>query len=283
MYYKTVDITNNDNFAVNFLYKTIPGRLLLRLLVGKTLSRVTGHLMDSAVSRWFIPAFIKRNNIDMQRYKKTSYLTFNQFFVRKLKPECFYFCYDPQILAAPCDGKLTAYHLTDNNIFHIKHTVYSLRALLKDRELAEEFTGGFCLIFRLTPDDYHRYHFIDEGTILHSKRIKGKLHTVKPISLDYYPVFTQNTREYTIMQTKHYGKVVQMEVGAMCVGKICNKKKTGTFKRGEEKGMFAFGGSTVIMLFQRGSVVLDEAIFTNTEKGKETLVTVGCRIGERSG
>jgi phosphatidylserine decarboxylase len=147
--------------------------------------------------------------------------------------------------------------------------------------LADEFMGGVCLIFRLTTDDYHRYVYIDNGESISRKKIKGVLHTVRPIAHQRYKVFVQNTREYEVMQTENFGKVIQVEVGALFVGRITNHKTGLSFKRGDEKGMFEFGGSTVIMLFQKDSIQLDDAIYENTRQNKETIVKMGYTVGNK--
>jgi phosphatidylserine decarboxylase len=180
-------------------------------------------------------------------------------------------------LAAPCDGKLSAYKIDKNSVFYIKRSAYTLANLLQDESLAKEFTDGTCLIFRLTPDDYHRYAFIDGGEILAQKSIKGVLHTVRPISQGKFNVFTQNSREYAVLQTENFGKIVQMEVGALCVGRITNLKNVRTFKRGDEKGWFEFGGSTIIMLFKKDAINLNAALFDATDKDGETVVKMGAR------
>lgn len=279
--YETIKISDKDSFAVNFLYNSLPGRLLLSLFVRPTVSKIFGFLMDSLPSRWFIHVFIERNNIHMDEYKNVKYKSFNDFFTREIKRELRSFPANEYDLAAPSDGKLTAYRITENSIFHIKNSAYSVNSLLRDDELAKEFMNGVCLIFRLEPDDYHRYNYIDDGEILSCQKINGVLHTVRPISQQRYKIYTENAREYTVIQTKNFGKVIQMEVGALLVGRIVNKNIGRTVKRGNEKGMFEFGGSTIVMLFQNNSVRLDDAIYKNTKEDKETIVKMGYKIGEK--
>lgn len=279
--YESVKISDKDSFAVNFLYNSFPGRLLLSLFVRPTVSKVFGTLMDSLPSRWFIRIFIKRNNINMGEYKNAKYKSFNDFFTREIKRELRAFPVNEYDLAAPSDGKLTAYPITKDSIFHIKNSAYSVNSLLQDDKLAKEFMNGVCLIFRLEPDDYHRYNYIDDGEILSCQKINGVLHTVRPISQQRYKIYTENTREYTVIQTKNFGKVIQMEVGALLVGRIVNQNVGRIVKRGDEKGMFEFGGSTIVMLFQNNSIRLDDAIYKNTNENKETIVKMGYRIGEK--
>lgn len=279
--YESVKISDKDSFAVNFLYNSLPGRLLLSLLVRPTVSKFFGYLMDSSPSRWFIRIFIKRNNINMDEYKQVKYKSFNDFFTREIKRELRPFPANEYDLAAPSDGKLTAYPITKDSIFHIKNSAYSVSSLLQNDKLAKEFMNGVCLIFRLEPDDYHRYNYIDDGEILSCQKINGVLHTVRPISQQRYKIYTENAREYTVIQTKNFSKVIQMEVGALLVGRIVNQSVGRTVKRGDEKGMFEFGGSTIVMLFQNNSIRLNDAIYKNTNEDKETIVKMGYRIGEK--
>ena len=132
----------------------------------------------------------------------------------------------------------------------------------------------------MTVDDYHRYHYIDDGKIIGNKFINGKFHTVNPIANDYYPIYKQNTRSYTVIESKNFGKMVQMEVGAMMVGRIVNYPKKQCY-RGEEKGYFEFGGSTVVILLKENQAIIDEDIVKNTINDKETVVKLGESIGKK--
>jgi len=279
--YKTVPIRYDDSGVIRFLYKTVPGRVLLSILTKKAISKFVGMIMDGTVSAALIPGFIRNNNIGMEEYEPAKYRSFNEFFERKIKIEKRPFQSDLCEVAAPCDGKLTAYEITSDSVFYVKRSEYSLAELLKDSEFAAEYVGGVCLIYRLEPTDYHRYAFIDDGEITAYKKIDGVLHTVRPISNCKYNVFTQNAREYVTVQTKSLGKIIQMEVGALFVGKIVNHKHNGSVKRAEEKGMFRFGGSTVIMLFQKDILEVHSQIFENTKRDEETLIKMGESIGRK--
>jgi len=288
--YEAAPIPETDNAAVRFLYNTVPGRILLKSITRITVSKLAGSILGSPASRVFIKGFIKRNNINMGEYGDSDaecrdagvkYKSFNDFFIRQVRDGARPLPDNESDVAAPCDGKLTAYQITADRVFSIKHSKYTIADLLQDRELAGEFSDGACLIFRLTPDDYHRYCYIDNGEILLRKRINGALHTVRPVAFRHYNVFCENSREYTVMQTMNFGKVVQIEVGALFVGRITNHD-AGDAKRGAEKGMFQFGGSTIIMLYQKDMVTIDEAIYENTRNNKETIVKMGYRIGEKT-
>ena len=156
------------------------------------------------------------------------------FFTRKIIPEKRPIEMQEDQLIAPADSKLTYYPIREDTHLLIKDSLYSLSDLLQDETLAKEYHGGDCLIFRLTVDDYHRYCFIDDGDLEGEHYIPGKFHTVNPIANDYYPIYKQNARSYSLLHTKNFGDVIYMEVGAMMVGKIVNHP-IKSFKKGEEK------------------------------------------------
>ncbi|MCL2663191.1 MAG: phosphatidylserine decarboxylase [Oscillospiraceae bacterium] len=280
--FRAVPILDENKASIKFLYNTVFGRILLKVIIKTTVSKLAGFILGSPVSRVFIKRFITQNGIKMDAYRNVNYSSFNDFFTREIKEGYRPFPADIGSLASPCDGKLTAYPISPDSVFRIKHSSYSIKDLLQDKSLADKYSGGTCLVFRLSPDDYHRYCFIDDAEILKHRYIKGVLHTVRPIAYQYHTVFCQNSREYTVMQTKHFGRIVQIEVGALFVGKISNHKKSSIVLRGEEKGMFKFGGSTIILLFVENAVTVDGKIMKNTALNRETIVRMGEKIGECS-
>lgn len=278
--FPTLEIQEKDSAGVNFLYRTAPGRALLQILIRPGVSKALGAFLDTGLSRFLVAPFVKSTKLDLSDYPDRSYASFNDFFTRTVREGRRPIDADPDALIAPCDGKLTVYPITAEGIFDIKHSCYTVTDLLRNETLAKEFEGGTCLIFRLTPDDFHRYSFMDDGKVLSSKVIPGVLHTVRPIAFRRYPVFSENAREYAVLETAHFGTVVQMEVGALFVGRIVNHPLS-SFKRGQEKGKFEFGGSTVILLLPKGVAVIDEELLQNTREGKESIVRLGNRIGHR--
>ena len=137
------------------------------------------------------------------------------------------------------------------------------------------------MIFRLTVSHYHRYCWVDDGYILRTRMIPGVLHTVNPIACEVVKIYHRNTREYALIETNHFGRLVQMEVGAMMVGRICNYQDEGEVYRGEEKGRFEFGGSTIIVLVKRDTLSLDKQLCGRTSRGEEIPVKMGQKIAKR--
>ncbi|MBO5164897.1 MAG: phosphatidylserine decarboxylase [Ruminococcus sp.] len=264
--------------VLRVLYGTIFGRLLLKVLTLPLISELAGKFMDSTLSIPLIKPFIRRNRIDMRQYREQNYRSFNEFFTRKIKPSARPIPSGANELISPCDSKLTVYPVSEKSLFEIKGSLYSIADLLNDHNLARHYSGGLCMIFRLCVDDYHRYCFIDGGVKSESVFIKGELHTVNPIALGRYNIYKRNSREYTVLHTENFGDVVHVEVGAMLVGKICNRKLR-RFRKGDEKGMFRYGGSTVVLLFEKDRVTVDNDILENSRNGIETTVKYGEKIG----
>lgn len=259
--------------ALAFLYHTAFGRMILKPLTRPFVSRTVGKYMDSRLSRHRIKGFVRSNGIDMSEYVPCEYGSFNEFFRRQIKPEVRPIAPDGSFVC-PADSRLSAYEITPELCFFVKGAPYSVGTLLGGDSVAEEYAGGSCLVFHLCVDDYHRYGYFDSGrTLCKPKHIDGVLHTVNPISLGKYNFFHQNSREYTVLETKHFGKAVYCEIGALMVGRIVNHEKEA-FSAGEEKGYFEFGGSTVIVLLKRGFGVA-RRFYENTKNGEETRVKYG--------
>lgn len=264
---------------LNLLYKNKNGRRLLKLLTNPKLSAIIGIFMDSPLSIPMIKPFIRRNNIDLSPCVKTKFHSFNDFFTRKLKPSARPISKNKSDLISPCDSRLTVYEITENSLFKIKGSRYRVADLVNNKFIAHRYRGGLCLIFRLCVDDYHRYCYFDNGIKGENTYISGKLHTVNPIALEHYNIYKRNCREYTVLHTENFGDAVQIEVGAMLVGKIFNRHGEYRFRKGEEKGMFLFGGSTVVLLLERGKAVIDDDILRNSANGVETIVHFGETVG----
>ena len=264
---------------LKFLYYTKFGALILKLITARWISKLAGRYLDSRLSRHKIKGYVKKHEIDLSQYEKEDYSSFNAFFTRRIRSELRPFDFSPEAFVAPCDGKLSLYRLTKDARFTVKGFEYTAAELLKNAELAKKFEGGYCFVFRLCVEDYHRYFYFDDGVKSENTFIKGRLHTVQPVALGRRRVFTENCREYTVIKTARFGTAVQCEVGAMMVGRIVNNHGAGEVKRGEEKGRFEFGGSTIIVLTQKGAVLPDEEFLKNTAEDKETKVKCGEKIG----
>ena len=279
---RTIDLkTLPQDKSLKFLYKNSFGRIILKVITLPFVSSLVGAYMNSGLSKGRIDKFIMTNGINMEDYEKAEFKSFNEFFTRKIKAEKRPFPKEKSVLFSPCDGKLSAYKISKDTVLPVKGSSYTISQLLDNPDLAKEYEGGSCLVFRLAVDDYHRYCYIDNGTKTDNVKIKGKLHTVQPIALNMMPVFVQNSREYTVLHTENFGDVVQVEVGALCVGKIKNHHGSGKITAGQEKGMFLFGGSTIILLIHKDKAEIQQEFFKNTENSMETIVKMGEPIGRK--
>lgn len=274
------DETKQDGL-LKLLYTKKWGRMLLKPFLAPRVSRVAGAILDSRITTPFIVPFVKAYQIDLSEYKSKFYSSYNDFFSREIKPETRPIDADIRTLITPADGKLTVYPITEDLQVTIKDTPYTIAELLKNRKIAREYQGGYLVVVRLTVDNYHRYCYAAEGLKGKTHYIKGVLHTVNPVANDYVPIYKENCREYCRIRTEQFGEIIQMEVGAMMVGRICNYHNVKRVAKGEEKGKFEFGGSTVILILPKDSVEMDEDLLENTKDGYETLVKMGERIGIR--
>lgn len=279
-----------DRF-LEWMYGHTAGRILLRPLVCPVFSRLGGWILSTGLSALFVKPFIRFSGIDMSDYEKRRYTSYNDFFTRRLVPGARSIDRTPEHLISPCDSRLSVYRISGGKdagksqkddgqcAVKIKYTRYSVASLLKSRELAAEYAGGYLWVFRLCVDDYHRYCYADSGYVSSGRRIPGVFHTVNPAANDVYPIYKENTREYSFLESEQFGQILQMEVGALLVGKIENHPHSGPVRRGQEKGHFAFGGSTIILMTKEGMVCPDRDILENSEKGIETRVLLGEKVG----
>lgn len=271
---------------IDWSYSSPVGKSITEVFTKKKLfSKVYGSYCDSPLSKKKIKPFIDEFNIDMSICEKSAdeFENFNDFFARKLIPSARPMDMDESKLISPGDGRLSAFNnINLNNIVQIKGFTYSLKELLGDESVANQYEGGVCLILRLCPVDYHRFHFIDNGICSETKKIQGHYYSVNPIALNKVPeLFCKNKREWSVFKSENFGDIIHVEVGATCVGMIEQTYTPNTpIKKGDEKGYFKFGGSTTILFFKKDTIKIDEEILVQTELGFETRVLMGETIGK---
>ena len=258
------------HLSQKFLYNTLIGRCILKIVTTKVMANTYAKYMNSKLSKHKIKKFIKTNNINISDFEEREYTSFNQFFIRKIKPNAREI--EDGVISV-CDSKLSIYRINEDSTFNIKNSKYTVKELI-----GEERNYKYALVFRLSIEDYHHYIFPDDGKIISTKHIDGILHTVSPIALKKCKVFHENTREIAFLNCSSLGDVCYIEVGALNVGKIVNENKA-VFKKGEEKGHFEFGGSTVIMLINK-EIEFNEKIIENSKNDIETIVKLGMCIGK---
>ena len=277
---KEVCANGQQDALLQKLYGTALGRKLLSVLVQPAVSKIAGRFMDSGLSAVLVSPFVQKNHIDLSQYEKQEFTSYNDFFTRKICPGSRPFAEAAEAFTAPCDSKLSVYPITAEARFCIKDTQYTMETLIRSKRVAKEYEGGILCVFRLTVDDYHRYAFVDDGEVSREFHIPGVYHTVNPVAGEHYPIYKENTREVCIQKSRHFGHLLLMEVGALLVGRIVNHDVEQTVSRGEEKGYFEFGGSTIILLTQKGAVLPRKNILYRSARGEETRIRQGEKIGK---
>ena len=254
-----------------FLYGTLIGGLLLFIFKRRWINRVYAIFQKGKSSQKKIIDFA--NKYELKVDNPHNYNSFNDFIIRKEVHNV-----DKHGLIAPADSALTILPISAEQFIEVKDKKYSVSRLIKDNQYAKEYEGGYALIFRLAVYDYHRYCFPDSGEIKWQKTINGVLDSVNYKQTGKFSLCS-NYRKVNLLETKNFGDIVFIEVGAMLVGRIIGTHKSQRFNRGDEKGYFEFGGSTIVMLVKKGVVDIDEDIIEYSHKGIEIKVCYGERIG----
>jgi len=276
--------------GIRLLYKgwksRMEGARARRLL--KSMSIKQGVKYDSPESARYIPTFIAFHNLKVDEIEQplNSFKTFNEFFYRKLKKsarpvEC---PDDPYRLVSSADCRLMVFEsVHEAKTLWIKGREFTVGRLLGDayKSHAERYVNGALAIFRLAPQDYHRFHSPIDGTVGPMTYISGEYYTVNPQAIrTALDIYGENARKVIPIDSPQFGRVMIVAVGAMMVGTIRTTVTEGQqVARGQELGYFAFGGSTLVVLFEKGVVEWDEDLLINGRACLETLVRVGMGIG----
>jgi phosphatidylserine decarboxylase len=273
--------------VMKFFYGSRLGFFLTELfLKHRWATEIYARTQHGPGSRVKIKKFIEMYGVDLDEVERPvdSYRTFNEFFIRKLKPSARPIDCQPGHLISIADCRLAVYPIRKDAVYPVKAKSFTVAQLLGDRDHAAKYIGGLCLIFRLAPVDYHRFGYVDDCEQSPVEVINGFYRSVHPLSLrKMKAVFTENQREFCALKTANFGEVIHIDVGATGVGRIVqNHPNGGSFVRGEEKGYFEFGGSTVILLLQPGVARIDEDIAEYAHRGIETIVRYGEKIGVKA-
>lgn len=281
-----------DEF-IRFLYGKALGKMVGPLVTSRLFSQAYGYFQDLPSSHRKVRPFIEKFNINIDEYEpgtrpaldiRDSYRTFNEFFIRQFKSGKRPWVEEASRMGAFAEARYVGFEaMNDSSTYPVKG--YHLRAkdLISNDEIYKDFEGGPLMIARLCPVDYHRYHYPDAGRVIEHFPIRGIYDSVNPIALRMKgEIFIKNERYCSILETKNFGKLAFIEVGATCVGRIVQSHQwSDEFKRGEEKGYFLFGGSTVIVLGQKGVWKPSLDIIENTNKGIETYLHLGDEVAVR--
>lgn len=271
-------------YGHSLISKTL-GRLLLFLTARFTfVSALFGLLQKRKGSKKKVVPFIQKFGIDYSEFEKTpeSFNSFNDFFIRKLKKEARPVVSGEKIASLPADGRYLVYpDGAPGAPFFVKGEAFDLPSFLNSDLLAKKFKGGAMVMARLCPVDYHRFHFCVTGVPRETLRVGGGYFSVNPFALkENIEFLSKNKRFLTLVESQSFGDVLHIEVGATNVGSVVQTHKPWDLaKKGEEKGYFQFGASMVVLLFEKGRIILDEDLIKNTAKGLETYCQYGDSLG----
>jgi len=257
------------------------GASLLWLVKRKALSRLYGLYCRTPLSAKGIPQFIEKYNVDMTGCEGP-YKNFAQFFAREKSDVAF--PSEPSALGSPCEGLVTVFKdIKPEQVIAAKGTEFSLGELFGDAELARVYEGGTMISIRLTPANYHRMHFFDDGVVTDTRLIKGDLYSVNPLALNkVVGLYCRNKRALIRFSSDNFGEVALVEVGATFVGSIVHCFNNGqTVKRGELASYFKPGGSLVLMFLEAGKFKPDSDLVVRTADGIETKIPIGEPLGKK--
>ncbi|EXJ79249.1 phosphatidylserine decarboxylase [Capronia epimyces CBS 606.96] len=277
--------------GIRLLYKALGSREMEKKRIKKLLRSLSikqGKKYEDPASVAQIEPFVAFHRLDMSEVllPMDQFKNFNEFFYRALKPEARP-CSAPDrqdIIVSPADCRTVVFNsIGDATRIWVKGRDYSLEKLFGDAYPleAKRYKGGSMGIFRLAPQDYHRFHIPVDGTLGTPKAIEGEYYTVNPMAIrSALDVYGENVRVLVPIDSVAHGRVMFVCIGAMMVGSTIITRKPGErVKRAEELGYFKFGGSTVLLFFEPGKMVYDDDLVENSNGALETLVRVGMSIG----
>ena len=270
---------------LRWTYGTWGGKVALAAAIKRVwFSQWYGWRMDQPKSRKKIEPFIEQYELDPTEFIRSpdEFEHFNAFFCRKLRPDARPVDADSSVVTFPADGRhLCVPDISRSKGLFVKGEMFNLESLLLNSDLAQRYKHGSLVLSRLCPVDYHRYHFPIGGRAGAMRLINGPLYSVNPIALrKNIHILAANKRALTILDTESIGRVLLLEVGATCVGSICQTfQENSDVSKGDEKGYFRFGGSSTITIFEPGQVEFDEDLLANSEQHTELYGRVGDHMG----
>ena len=256
----------------------VGGAGLLFLVKRKVLSRLYGMYCRTKFSARKIPKFIQKYQVDMTG-SSGPYKNFQDFFSRERTDVRF--PEEARVMGSPCEGMVSAYTDIDPMMMiAAKGSHFSLGELFGDDELAEEYRGGTMVRIRLTPANYHRMHFFDDGVVTASKLLNGDLFSVSPLAIKrVVRLYCRNKRALIQFASKNFGDAVLVEVGATFVGSIEHCFEDGEeVRRGQQASTFLPGGSLLLMFFKSNTFEPSEDLLKQTAEGYETKMKLGAPL-----
>lgn len=277
-------------FFIDLLYKdTFLSRIISFFILPLTarfslFSRLYGFFQKSSMSRYKIIPFIKKFDVDTSEFLEpiNHFGSFNDFFIRQLKPEARPINQEENRAILPTDARYLVFpDVREFSHFFIKGKKLSLKELLKNDELADKYQAGSMVIARLCPVDYHRFHFPCRATPGQPRLINGALFSVNPVALKRnIKILSENKRVITTLATSHFGNLLYLEIGATHVGSIHQTFLADKiYEKGDEKGYFSFGGSCLILLFEPNRIRFDQDLLISSAQNQEVRGLMGQSLG----
>ncbi|EAS37137.3 phosphatidylserine decarboxylase [Coccidioides immitis RS] len=249
-----------------------------------------GKKEGTLASRSQIKSFVDFFHINMDDFEPSDiskYQTFEQFFVRKHKAGArpIHEASNPSKACVVADSRVVVYPtMTATRTQWIKGKHFTIGNLIDNEKAAEPWIDGAVASFRLSPQDYHRYHSPVTGTVKWYKRIPGDFYQVDPVCLQSgVDILTRNARCCVCIDSKEFGQVLFVAIGATDVGDVeirPEMQEPGHLvRKGEEVGLFQFGGSSIIVAFEKGRIEFDDDLATMSRRQIMVDVEVGMSMG----
>jgi phosphatidylserine decarboxylase len=229
-----------------------------------------------------IEPFVREYHIDMSEFEPVQYRSFAEFFDRRFRPGVRTFPAAPGEMGAFAEARYLAWgRLDPRQEFPVKGHSLNAEQILGKASRARPFIDGPVLLVRLAPVDYHHVHYPDHGTTLDQDWLGGRLWTVNWHALQNKPdILFSNERRINILETRNFGRLGFVEVGALSVGRIVQVHPIETaFRRGEEKSVFRFGGSAIVVFGEARAWQPADDLIAHTKEGVETFVRLGEPVG----
>jgi len=282
-----ISLASYSNKVLHILYNNRIGTIFRRhVLIKPTLNKLVGKFADMRMSKFLIKPFIEKYNIaiDEARYTNISdYTSLNDFFTRKLQPNTRPIDKDGESIISPVDGLLYAIEsIGSHTELFVKGKKFNIARFFQNKKQATQFYGGTLIVIYLAPSDYHRFHFPCDCIPAEPKLINGMYESVQSIAYEAgIQPLTENERQVSILKTTDCGSIALVSVGALCVGRITQTYKSGqSYAKGDEAGYFSFGGSTIVLFFEKDKINLKPS-FKNHSYNEGIPIKMGQKIATK--
>src|SRR3954452_24578673 len=267
-------------------YESKPHRSIVQWITSSpTVDWAIAAYQNTGFSARKIEPFIRKHHIDMSEFEPGPFDSYAAFFERRFLPGKRTFPAATGEMCAFAEARYFAWErLAPDQRFPVKGSSLDAETLLGSASRATAFEGGPVILARLSPVDYHHLHYVDDGMTLETDRLGKKLWTVNKNALQAQPdILFRNERSIQLLETRHFGRLGFVEIGALTVGRVVQQhdiKKP--FRRGDEKASFRFGGSAVVMFGEPDRWCPSRDLLERTQDGVETLVRLGEVIAHRT-